>query len=161
MTSSNRSSIKRFFSRRSWLLAAGAALACQAGSGWAQSPNPTVKLIVGYAAGGPVDASARVFAPVLSRELGQPVIVENRPGAGGALAGNSVVKAAPNGLELFFAASPTMTISPHVLKAWPGTRASSCAWPRRLCILNPRRSFLPRIEIRKKARSRWRIQGSI
>ena len=64
-----------------------------------------------------MDSSARVFAPVLSRELGQPVIVENRPGAGGALAGHSVVKAAPNGLELFFAASPTMTISPHVLKA--------------------------------------------
>lgn len=113
MTSTNR------FTSRRWLLAAGAALACHAGSGWAQSPSTgqTVKLIVGYAAGGPVDASARVFAPVLSRELGQPVIVENRPGAGGALAGHSVVKAAPNGLELFFAASPTMTISPHVLKA--------------------------------------------
>jgi tripartite-type tricarboxylate transporter receptor subunit TctC len=118
MTKSKRSSIHLFFSRRSWLLAAGAALACQSGIGWAQtqSAGPTVKLIVGYAAGGPVDSSARVFAPVLSRELGQPVIVENRPGAGGALAGNSVVKAAPNGLELFFAASPTMTISPHVLK---------------------------------------------
>jgi tripartite-type tricarboxylate transporter receptor subunit TctC len=103
--------------RRACLLAA--ALACTAASSWAQTPavGPTVKLIVGYAAGGPVDASARVFAPVLSRELGQPVVVENRPGAGGALAGNSVVKAAPNGLELFFAASPTMTISPHVLKA--------------------------------------------
>jgi tripartite-type tricarboxylate transporter receptor subunit TctC len=85
---------------------------------WAQSTgNNTVKLIVGYAPGGPVDSSARVFAPILSRELGQPVIVENRPGAGGALAGHSVVKAAPNGLELFFAASPTLTISPHVLKA--------------------------------------------
>jgi tripartite-type tricarboxylate transporter receptor subunit TctC len=109
----------RFFSRRSSLLAVGAALACLAGSSWAQtqSTGPTVKLIVGYAAGGPVDAAARVFAPVLSRELSQPVIVENRAGAGGAVAGNSVVKAAPNGLELFFAASPTMTISPHVLKA--------------------------------------------
>eukprot|EP01030_Chromulinospumella_sphaerica_P007164 gene7164-7006_t len=89
------------------------------GSAWAQSQStgPTVKLIVGYAAGGPVDSSARVFAPVLSRELGQPVIVENRPGAGGAVAGNTVVKSAPNSLEIFYAASPTMTISPHVLKA--------------------------------------------
>ncbi len=111
------------------LCAAMTGLAGLTGAAWAQTPNPnanpvanpnasaTVKLIVGYAAGGPVDAAARVFAPVLSRELGQPVIVENRPGAGGALAGNSVVKAAPNGQELFFAASPTMTISPHVLKA--------------------------------------------
>jgi len=76
-----------------------------------------VKLIVGYAAGGPVDAAARVFAPVFSRELGQTVIVENRVGAGGAVAGQTVVKSPPLGLELFFAASPTMTISPHVLKA--------------------------------------------
>ena len=98
--------------------ALGLALTLSGGTAWAQTTaGNTVKLIVGYAAGGPVDSSARVFAPVLSRELGQPVIVENRPGAGGAVAGNSVVKAAPNGLEIFYAASPTMTISPHVLKA--------------------------------------------
>jgi tripartite-type tricarboxylate transporter receptor subunit TctC len=54
---------------------------------------------------------------VLSRELGQTVVVENRAGAGGALAGQSVVKSPPNGSEIFFAASPTMTITPHVLKA--------------------------------------------
>lgn len=83
----------------------------------ANNSSGTVKLIVGYAAGGPVDTSARVFAPYLSRELGQTVVVENRPGAGGATAGSSVVRAASNGSELFFAASPTMTISPHVLKA--------------------------------------------
>jgi tripartite-type tricarboxylate transporter receptor subunit TctC len=110
---------KHLLARRGLVSALCAALAGLGGASWAQTQGagPTVKLIVGYAAGGPVDASARVFAPVLSRELGQPVVVENRPGAGGALAGNSVVKAAPNGLELFFAASPTMTISPHVLKA--------------------------------------------
>jgi tripartite-type tricarboxylate transporter receptor subunit TctC len=72
---------------------------------------------VGYAAGGPVDGAARVFAPVLARELGQTVIVENRAGAAGSLAGALVVKAAPTGHELYFAASPTLTISPHVLKS--------------------------------------------
>ena len=101
--------------RRAGLLAAGAALLTCVGG--AQAQTGTVKLIVGYAAGGPVDAAARVFAPVLSRELGQPVVVENRAGAAGAIAGQSVVKAAPNGQEIYFAASPTMTISPHVLKA--------------------------------------------
>ena len=101
-------------SRRWWLVAVCAGLL---GSAQAQSPAPSVKLIVGYAAGGPVDAAARVFAPVFSRELGQTVIVENRVGAGGAVAGQTVVKSAPTGAELFFAASPTMTISPHVLKA--------------------------------------------
>ena len=82
-------------------------------------PAQTVKLVVGYAAGGPVDAAARLFAPAFARELGQPVVVENRPGAGGAMGGDSVAKAAPNGLLIFFAASPTMTISPHILKAMP------------------------------------------
>ena len=100
--------------RRS-LLAIGLAL-FMSGVG-AQTAQSTVKLIVGYVAGGPVDAAARVFAPVLSRELGQTVVVENRAGAGGAVAGQSVVKSAPNGSEIFFAASPTMTITPHVLKA--------------------------------------------
>lgn len=100
--------------RRAWL---GALCMTLLGAAQAQSPASSVKLIVGYAAGGPVDAAARVFAPVFSRELGQPVIVENRVGAGGAVAGQTVVKSSPNGTELFFAASPTMTISPHVLKA--------------------------------------------
>ena len=83
----------------------------------AQTAPSTVKLIVGYVAGGPVDAAARVVAPALSRELGQTVVVENRAGAGGAVAGQTVVKSPPNGSEIFFAASPTMTITPHVLKA--------------------------------------------
>jgi tripartite-type tricarboxylate transporter receptor subunit TctC len=85
---------------------------------WAQ-PTAPIRLLVGYAPGGPVDAAARLFAPVLARRLGQSVVVENRPGAGGVLAGDVVAKAVPNGQVLFFGASPTMTISPHVLKAMP------------------------------------------
>ena len=98
------------------------AVATTAAPAQAQALPPagsTVRLVVGYAAGGPVDAGARLFAPYFSRELGLPVVVENRPGAGGATGGDSVVKAAPNGQLLFFAASPTMTISPHILKAMP------------------------------------------
>lgn len=88
-------------------------------AGFTQTAGQTVRLVVGYAPGGPVDAAARLFAPALARELGQTVVVENKPGAGGAMGGDMVAKAAPNGLLLFFAASPTMTISPHVLKAMP------------------------------------------
>lgn len=105
--------------RRTWLAGlAGCLLALGSPFAAAQATPDTavLKLIVGYAAGGPVDGAARVFAPVLARELGQTVIVENRTGAAGSVAGASVVKAAPNGNELFFAASPTLTISPHVLK---------------------------------------------
>lgn len=101
-------------------LCQGLVFACAAWSstGWAQQGNP-IRLLVGYAPGGPVDAAARLFAPVLSRELGQAVVVENRPGAGGVLAGDLVAKSAPNGQVLFFGASPTMTISPYVLKSMP------------------------------------------
>ena len=92
---------------------------CGSGGTLAQTATQPIKLIVGYAAGGPVDAAARLMAPVLSKELGQPVVVENRLGAGGAIGGDAVAKAKPDGLTMFFTASPTMTISPHVLKSMP------------------------------------------
>ena len=101
---------------RSLVVGVAACTALAAAPALAQS-GQTVRLVVGYAAGGPVDAAARLFAPAFAKELGTTVVVENRPGAGGVLGGNSVVKAAPDGLLLFFAASPTMTISPHILKA--------------------------------------------
>jgi tripartite-type tricarboxylate transporter receptor subunit TctC len=93
-----------------WLAAMAAPLA------HAQTDAP-VRLIVGYAAGGPVDGGARSFAPVLARELGRNVLVENRPGAAGVLGAESVAKAVPDGNTLYFGASPTLTISPHVMKA--------------------------------------------
>jgi tripartite-type tricarboxylate transporter receptor subunit TctC len=97
---------------------AGAALLLLAHQAAAQISTP-VRLVVGYAAGGPVDSTARLFAPVFARELGTQVIVENRPGASGNVAGASVAKAAPDGLTLFFAASPTITISPNIYKKMP------------------------------------------
>ena len=105
--------------RRSTLAAGLLALITLSPLAALSQPGQTIKLVVGYAAGGPVDAAARLFAPVFARELGQSVVVENRPGAGGAMAGDSVAKALPNGLLMFFAASPTLTISPHILKAMP------------------------------------------
>jgi len=94
------------------------ALALVATQAAAQVTTP-VRLVVGYAAGGPVDTTARLFAPVFARELGTQVIVENRPGASGNVAGASVAKAAPDGFTLFFAASPTITISPNIYKKMP------------------------------------------
>lgn len=84
----------------------------------AQDGQP-VRLIVGYAAGGPVDQGARLFAPALSRELGMPVMVENKTGANATIAGSEVVRAKPDGLTLWFAASPTITISPNVMTKMP------------------------------------------
>ena len=84
----------------------------------AQDGQP-VRLIVGYAAGGPVDQGARLFAPALAKELGMPVMVENKTGANATIAGNEVVRAKPDGLTLWFAASPTITISPNVMTKMP------------------------------------------
>ena len=85
----------------------------------AQSPPATVKLIVGYAAGGPVDQGARMIAPYLARELGTTVVVENKPGANGTTAGDTVAKSAGDGVNLWFAASPPVTISPNVMPKMP------------------------------------------
>jgi tripartite-type tricarboxylate transporter receptor subunit TctC len=101
--------------RRTTLLAA---LSLATGAAFAQGGQP-VRLIVGYAAGGPVDAAARLIAPVLAKELGTTVIVENKTGANASLAGDMVAKGTPDGSLLWFAASPTVTISPNVMKKMP------------------------------------------
>ena len=74
-------------SRRKWLCRAGAgALASSLGGlGWAQTNNRPVRLIVAFAPGGPVDFVARSLAESLSRELGRTVLVDNKPGANGAI----------------------------------------------------------------------------
>ena len=92
----------------------------------AQDGQP-VRLIVGYAAGGPVDQGARLFAPALAKELGMPVMVENKTGANATIAGNEVVRAKPDGTTLWFAASPTITITPNVMTKMPFDPAKDLA----------------------------------
>lgn len=83
----------------------------------AQQMADTVRLLVGYSPGGPVDAGARILAPALAKELGANVIVENKPGANATLAGNLVAKSPADASQLWFAASPTVTISPNIMKS--------------------------------------------
>jgi tripartite-type tricarboxylate transporter receptor subunit TctC len=68
-------------------------------------PAHPVRLLVGFPAGGQVDIIARVTAQWLGQQLGQTVVVENKPGAGGNLGAQAVINAAPDGYTLFFAAS--------------------------------------------------------
>ncbi|AMR80782.1 Bug family tripartite tricarboxylate transporter substrate binding protein [Cupriavidus nantongensis] len=86
------------------------------GAAWAADAYPSrpVKLLVGYAPGGPVDTAARIYAEQLGRVLKQPVVVDNRAGASGAIAADMTAKAAPDGYTLYFVASPTMTMTPLI-----------------------------------------------
>ncbi|NLC36757.1 MAG: tripartite tricarboxylate transporter substrate binding protein [Alcaligenaceae bacterium] len=80
-------------------------------------PSQPVKLVVGYAPGGPVDTTARAFAKYLSAELNQAVVVENRAGASGMIAAESTSRASADGYTLNFVASPTLTITPLIQRA--------------------------------------------
>lgn len=77
-------------------------------------PSNSIRLVVGYAAGGPVDTTARVFAQYLGKNLNVPVVVDNRPGASGMIAAESTARARPDGYTFNFVASPTLTITPLI-----------------------------------------------
>jgi tripartite-type tricarboxylate transporter receptor subunit TctC len=96
-----------------------ASLVLTAGQAAAQYPAKPVRIIVPFLAGGPVDTTARVIQQALSRALGQPVIVENKPGADGAIAAQAVMSSAPDGYTLFFGGSSTMVSVPVLRKNPP------------------------------------------
>jgi tripartite-type tricarboxylate transporter receptor subunit TctC len=75
--------------------------------------NNVIRIVVGYPAGATSDTLTRVVAEAMSQRLGQPVIVENRTGAGGQLANLAVKAAAPDGLTLMMTPVATMSIFPH------------------------------------------------
>lgn len=79
-------------------------------------PAKPVTVVVGYAAGGNTDVMARMASKKLSEDLKQSFVVENRIGAGGALAAAYVAQAAPDGYTLFFAAAPQIAIVPQLQK---------------------------------------------
>jgi tripartite-type tricarboxylate transporter receptor subunit TctC len=86
---------------------------------FAAYPEKPIKLIVTFAAGGASDIVARTIAEPLSQKLGQPVVVDNRPGAGGSVGGMATVQAAPDGYTLMMANSTPLSIGPFVLDKQP------------------------------------------
>ncbi|HXF67503.1 MAG TPA: tripartite tricarboxylate transporter substrate binding protein [Burkholderiales bacterium] len=95
-------------------------LALAAGEAAAQSyPSRPIRMIVPFAPGGNVDITARNVAPGLSDGLGQQVIVDNRPGAGGTIATDLVAKSAPDGYTLLMASSSVMTNGPALYPKLP------------------------------------------
>ena len=103
------------FSRRSLL--ASALLPLPAAAPRAQPgpyPNRPVRLVVPFPPGGGVDLTARLLADPLARELGQPVVVENRGGAGGAIGVEQMARSAPDGHTLSLTGAGTVTAGPHL-----------------------------------------------
>ncbi|MCR0982409.1 Bug family tripartite tricarboxylate transporter substrate binding protein [Roseomonas populi] len=102
--------------RRRTLLGTAGALALPAIATRAQGafPNRPIRLLVGFAPGGAVDIVARLIAPALSARLGQPVVVENRAGAGSNIAAEAVANAAPDGHVLLLATPGPLTVNPAI-----------------------------------------------
>jgi tripartite-type tricarboxylate transporter receptor subunit TctC len=106
---------------RRWFLSLSVAIFALAltaqGPAAAQSyPDKPVKIIVAVAAGGPMDTMARAMALQLQARLGQPVVVENRPGAGTTIGARSVYQAAPDGLTLLWGTLSMVAIAPVLYK---------------------------------------------
>jgi tripartite-type tricarboxylate transporter receptor subunit TctC len=83
---------------------------------FAAYPDRPIKLVVALAPGGPADTAARVFAPYLSEQLGQSVVIENRTGASSVVGRESVVRAPGDGYTLLFGSSSSFAVNPAVMK---------------------------------------------
>lgn len=82
-------------------------------------PSGPIKIIMPWAAGGGGDVLVRAMTSAMSQRLGQPVIVENRPGAIGTIGSLAAARSAPDGLTLVYGTADSHSIAPHILKASP------------------------------------------
>ena len=95
---------------------AGSALPCFSQDNY---PNKPIRIVVGYSAGGGNDIIVRVMTPELSKGLGQPVIVDNKPGAQSIIAAELVAKSPPDGYTILMGPSGPMTINPATYSKLP------------------------------------------
>ncbi len=86
------------------------------GDAQAQFPDRPIRVLVPNPPGGATDTTARAIGPRLSERLGQPVVIENRPGANGNIATELAAKAVPDGYTLLLAADAQIVISPHLYR---------------------------------------------
>jgi tripartite-type tricarboxylate transporter receptor subunit TctC len=93
-----------------------AALLAFAVAAQAQYPTKPIRAVVAFGTGGATDVIARIIAASMTQSLGQPVIIDNRPGADGIVAGEVVTKAAPDGYTLFFGTSTQIAALPFLRK---------------------------------------------
>src|ERR1700674_2399840 len=82
-------------------------------------PTRSIKIVVPFPAGGPSDVLARMIGAKMSEDWGQPVVVENRPGANTVLGAQQVVKSAPDGYTLLMAIDSTLTMNQYLYRTPP------------------------------------------
>jgi len=93
---------------------------CATGIVTAQTyPNRSVNIVIGFPPGGAIDTIARVMAPKMSADLGQPVVIENKAGAGGVIGMQSVARAEPDGYTVFMGTMGNFSITPALVKDLP------------------------------------------
>src|SRR5947209_7916690 len=97
-------------------LAAGSATAQERPDAF---PSRSIKIVVPFPAGGPSDVLARMIGQKMSEDWGQPVLVENRPGANTVLGAQQVAKAAPDGYTLLMAIDSTLTMNQYLYRTPP------------------------------------------
>jgi len=102
----------KLVTRLAWLVVPALVAATAQAQG--SFPNKPIHIVVGFAAGGGNDIIVRVLAPKMSEGLGQPIIVENKPGAQSIIAAEYVAKSAPDGYTLFMGPSGAMTMNPAI-----------------------------------------------
>jgi len=103
---------------RTLIVAVAAALACSSAMAQ-QYPNKPIRLIVPFPPGGAAELGARIFAQPLSQQLGQPVVIETKPGAEGIIASELVKQAAPDGYTLYYGTATGMSYAPAAKKVPP------------------------------------------
>ena len=105
---------KRAAHRAVW----GLALAASLGSAWAFPTNP-IRVVMGFPAGGPLDQHARLLTDRLQAQLGQPILIDYKAGAGGTVGAQEVMRAAPDGHTLMLANTGVMVINPALYTKLP------------------------------------------
>lgn len=95
------------------------ALNCAAAQNAERFPSRPIRLLVGFTAGGGIDAIARIVAQEAAKELGQPIIIENKAGLAGGIAADTVAKSEPDGYTLLVTAPGSAVINPHLVKDLP------------------------------------------
>lgn len=110
----------KFFGRRA--LCTALAMGCWGAVAWQEAsaqayPSKPLKMIAPYPAGGGVDAVARLVAERLALRIGQPIVVDNKPGAAATIGGDALAKSTPDGYTLMVGSITDYAIAPHVHKA--------------------------------------------